>query len=123
MILRMHAPPIAITRLAPDAAVPTWAFQGEFRSVTRTTDELSLVTEESCVPADVDAARGWTLFELVGPFDFDQVGVLSAVIAPLAAAAISVVAIATFETDYLLIRAADEAKEVLEQAGHRITAP
>ncbi|MDE2834537.1 MAG: ACT domain-containing protein [Bacteroidota bacterium] len=121
MMLRMHAPRYAIARLAPEAAVPAWALQGGFHSVTKTPDELSVVTEESWVPADVEAARGWTLFELVGPFDFDQVGILGAVIGPLTAAAIPVMVIATFGTDFLLIRAAEEAKAILEEAGHRVT--
>lgn len=121
MKLRTQAPRYAVIRLAPEAQLPKWAIKGAFWSVTRTPDELSVVIDERRVPPEVDAARGWTLFELIGPFDFDQAGILSAVMAPLAAAAIPVLTIATHDTDYLLIRAAKKARSILQQAGHQVT--
>jgi hypothetical protein len=39
-----------IVRLAPDAAVPEWATTGDFASISRTTDELSVVCPTDNVP-------------------------------------------------------------------------
>lgn len=99
----------AIIRLAADAAVPPWA-HGAFASVTRTSDELSIVCEEGGVP-DVVADRGWRCLKLVGPIPLDQTGVAAAFTRVLAAAGIAVFIIATYDTDYILIR-----DSMLEQA-------
>ncbi|POA63008.1 ACT domain-containing protein, partial [Pseudomonas sp. DP16D-R1] len=74
----------AIARLSPEAAIPAWATQGEFFSVTRTQDELSLVTPEPRVPEGFDASRGWRMLKVHGPFAFSEVGVLAALANPLA---------------------------------------
>ena len=116
MTLRVHGAQYAVCRLAPDAPVPVWANCGGFSSVTRTSSELSVVVYQDSVPSDVEAVPGWTLFEVVGPLDFDEVGILSCLIQPLAAANIPILAIATFDTDYLLSQHARKARQVL-QAG------
>ena len=57
----------AISRLAADSPIPAWATQGPFFSVTRTGDELSVVTELSTVPLGVQSERGWRPRQLVAP--------------------------------------------------------
>ena len=121
MKLRVHKPFYGVCHMAPDADLPSWATCGNFWSVTRTRDELSIVTDESCIPAEVSASRGWTLIELIGPFDFDQAGILMDLIAPLAAADIPVLAIATYDTDYIMTQSAAETMYVLRKAGYAIT--
>lgn len=120
MKLRVHKPFYAVCHLSPDASLPSWATCGHFWSVTRTREELSIVTDESCIPAEIPASRGWTLIELIGPFDFDQAGILMDLIAPLAAADIPVLAIATYDTDYILTQSASESMYVLRKAGYEI---
>lgn len=110
----------AVARLDSAAAIPEWARSRAFCSITRTAEELSIVCEDSSVPPGVRAERGWTLLQLGGPFPFEQVGVLDSFLRPLAAAGVSVFAIATFDTDYVLVkrdRLAD-ALSALEAAGH-----
>jgi len=112
----------AIAKLKPDAAIPGWVTQDVFFSVTRTEDELSLVTAEAGVPAGFEASRGWRMFKLQGPFAFSEVGVLASLANPLARIGIGIFVISTFDTDYLLVQQ-DEipaAVEALEHAGHRI---
>ena len=121
MTLRVHTSSYAIVRLDSNAEVPKWAKESSFWSVTQTPDELSVIAEERCVPASVDSTTGWTLFELVGTFDFAQTGILHELITPLAGEAIPVLAIATHNTDYLLIQSASQAQRVLEDAGHKVT--
>ena len=112
----------AISRLAADSAVPEWATQGSFFSVTRTGDELSVVCELSFVPIGVQSQPGWRVFKVHGPFVLSEIGVLSALAAPLAEAKISLFAISTFDTDYLLVASAalSAAIAALEGAGHTI---
>lgn len=108
----------AIARLEPAAAVPAWANDARFSSITRTADELSIVCPESDVPAGVRAECGWAMLKLAGPFPFTATGVLSSFLAPLAAARISVFAVSTFDTDYVLVKRKDleRAVETLEAA-------
>lgn len=112
----------AISRLAADAPIPAWATQGRFFSVTRTGDELSIVTELSRVPASVNSQSGWRILRVHGPFVLSEIGVLAALAAPLAEAKISLFAVSTFNTDYLLVasKTLSAAIAALEQAGHTI---
>jgi uncharacterized protein len=111
----------AISRLGPDSPIPAWA-QGSFFSVTRTGDELSIVTELSRVPANVKSQSGWRVLKVRGPFVLSEIGVLAALTAPLADAKISLFAVSTFDTDYLLVasKTLSAAITALEGAGHTI---
>jgi hypothetical protein len=110
----------AVVGLAPGSEIPEWATQGPFFSVTRTSDELSVVVEESLVPTDVHSQGGWRVMKVHGPFVLTEVGVLASLAGPLAASKISSFVISTFDTDYLLVASADLAAAVstLERAGH-----
>src|SRR5260370_813102 len=112
----------AISRLAAEAPIPAWATQGAFFSVTRTRDELSVVCDLSRVPVGVQSQPGWRVFKVHGPFVLSEIGVLSALAAPLAAAEISLFAGSTFDTDYLLVASVRllPAVAALERAGHAI---
>ena len=66
----------AIVRLPPSAAIPEWATKGEFTSITRSAEELSIVCPEGNLPKDVDSGQRWVCFKLEGPFAFSQTGVL-----------------------------------------------
>ena len=112
----------AISRLAADAPIPPWATQGPFFSLTRSGDELSIVSELSRVPVGVQSQPGWRVFKVHGPFVLSEIGVLSALAAPLAEAKISLFAVSTFDTDYLLVavETLPAAIHALGQAGHTI---
>ena len=112
----------AISRLAADAPIPQWATQGPFFSVTRTGDELSVVTELSRVPVGVQSQPGWRVLKVHGPFILSEIGVLASLAAPLAEAKISLFAVSTFDTDYLLVTSEtlSAAIAALERAGHTI---
>ena len=74
------------------------------------------------MPPGVRAQRGWSCLAVAGPLDFAEVGVLSAICNPLATAGISLLAVSTFDTDYVLVREDKRADaiETLAQAGHRV---
>ena len=110
----------AIARLASDAEVPDWAGQGPVRMVTRTPDELSILVVAAHVPDDVRAERGWRGLVLAGPLPFSMTGVLASVLQPLADAGVPILAMSTFETDYVFVKGDDlsRALEALATAGH-----
>ncbi|MBI3543950.1 MAG: ACT domain-containing protein [Deltaproteobacteria bacterium] len=115
---------LAVVRLAPGTPVPGWvlAVGGAFSSVTRTADELSIVCAESAVPlGEARVEGGWRALKVAGPLDFGLTGVLASLASPLAAAGVSIFAVSTFDTDYVLVRGEklDAARTVLERAGHR----
>lgn len=118
---RLHRLPtrFAIARLPPDAAWPKWASSGEFSSLTRTLNELSVVCEAAAVPDGVEAERGWRALEVQGPLDFSEVGILASLALPLKDAGISIFSVSTYDTDYVLVRDGDleTAVAVLEGAG------
>ena len=114
---------LAIVRLPPGASVPAWALEpSAFASITRTGDELSVVCSEAQVPPGAMAEPGWRAFKLHGPFPFAQVGVLVAFASPLASQGISIFAVSTFDTDYVLVKAdrVDRAIDALAAAGHTL---
>ena len=112
----------AVCQFHPDKHIPYWALLGDFVSLTRTPEELSIVCQQENVPDDIEAERGWCCVQVQGAFDFSIAGVHASLAIPLAQADISVLAIATYATDYLLIKEDDVewALLVLEQAGHSI---
>ena len=124
-ILIVHDWPLAVCRFAPQDAVPPWALRRQFFAVTRTPQELSIVCDAAQVPPDVKQQSGFICLEVQGPIDFSVVGVLAGISAVMAQAAISIFAISTYDTDYILLNKAELAKaaQALEKAGYRITYP
>ena len=112
----------AIVRLAPDAAIPKWATRGEFTSITRTADELSIVCSAENLPRDVKSPHRWVCLKLEGPFPFSVTGVLLSFIEPLSNNGIPIFAISTYDTDYVLVQEefAGAALEAIAAAGHEL---
>lgn len=113
---------LTVCRLPARDPIPAWATQGSFFAVTRTADELSIVCDEQDVPPGVQCKRPWRAFKLEGPFPFELTGILLSVAAPLADAGVSIFALATYDTDYVLVREAqfEAAKAALTAHGHRM---
>lgn len=109
----------AVCRLTPDSPVPAWAV-GPFVNITFTVDETAIICPAERVPAGVRADRDWRVLKLVGPFPFTAVGVLASLATPLADAGISLLSIATYDTDYFLVKGdvLEQAVSVLVAAGH-----
>jgi hypothetical protein len=107
----------AICTVDPTAAIPEWASQGTFFSITKAPDELSIVCSSAYVPDHVKAERGWRAFKFEGPLDIELTGVVASVAAPLANAGVSIFPLATYGTDYILVK-----EEQLESATRALTA-
>lgn len=114
----------SICRLDPgaDAAALLPAPGVAFSCLARGPDEVSLVCEESLAPRGARVEPGWRCLRVRGPIPCTEIGVLASLAQPLAAAAIPIFAVSTFDTDYLLVRDADleRATAVLEAAGRAI---
>jgi hypothetical protein len=112
----------AVCQLSPAAPLPDWATSGELFSVTRSPDELSVVCAARQVPTGVRHTPGWAAFKLHGPFDFALTGILAGVLNPLHAADVGIFALSTYDTDYVLVQAAQlaQAVEVLRDAGYTV---
>jgi len=111
----------SVWRLDADAPPPE-VEAGGFLSITRTNDELSVVSPSSAVPAGVTAEAGWRCLRVEGPLPFELTGVLAALSAPLARAEIPIFVVSTFDTDYLLVRSHDleRACDALHEEGHSV---
>ncbi len=113
----------AICRLKAQDPLPNWATNGSLFSVTRTSDELSIICPQTIVPEMVLADTDWRALKVKGPLDFALVGVLAELAGLLAAAKVSIFAISTFDTDYILVKEEKlkRAVEALVIAGHQVT--
>lgn len=113
----------AVCRLDAQEPVPAWAQRGapaSLCSLTRTPDELSILCPQAWVPAGVRCETGWRAFKVAGPLDFALVGILAELSGTLARANVSLFALSTFDTDYILVKAASltAATAALRDAGH-----
>jgi uncharacterized protein len=121
-ILRVLPGAYAICRLDSDQEVPGWASAaaGEFTSITRSRDELSIICPADALPDRTTHEKDWHCLRIEGTSGLDEPGVLVSVAGPLADARISVFAVATYDTDYLLVNDIAGAITALRQAGHRV---
>jgi uncharacterized protein len=106
--LRLLGGELSIVRLPADAASPSWLrfASGPLVSVTHTVHELSIVCPSAVVPPGLDCEPGWRAFQVEGKLAFSATAILTSILNPLADAGISIFAISTFDTDYVLVRAA-----------------
>ncbi|WP_144499472.1 ACT domain-containing protein [Bacillus sp. FDAARGOS_235] len=112
----------SVIKLPKTEEIPSWASKGELFSITRTIEELSIVCASSNVPDNIlkDVEHDWKCIKVEGILDFGLTGILSSLANPLADNNISIFAISTFNTDYLLVKlhSIEKVKSVLENAGH-----
>jgi hypothetical protein len=110
----------SVVRLGPRARVP--AGLTGFHSITRTAKELSIVCLVDQAPRGGRPEHGFRCLEVAGPLAFEATGVLASLALPLARARIPILAISTFDTDYVFVREKrlTAAVRALERAGHGV---
>src|SRR5262249_15378315 len=120
--LRVVDGTFAICGLEATAPVPAWATSGDFFSISRTAEELSVVCRQDAVPEGVRSERGWRCLRVAGTIPFAVVGVLASLTASLAEAGVSAFAVSTFDTDYLLVQETNWPRAVaaLRRHGHEV---
>lgn len=95
----------------------------EYSFIGKTDEEKSLVCITNDVPSNVlQRDDGWKGFRIQGVLDFSLIGILSKISAILADNGISIFAVSTYNTDYVLIKKENyqKALEVLKDAGYKI---
>ncbi len=93
----------------------------EFFFLGKTDEELSLVCRTEDTPAEtVERDDGWKGFRIRGVLDFSLIGILAKISGILAENRISIFAVSTYNTDYVLIKAEtfDRAVKALAAAGY-----
>ncbi|MBS1270292.1 MAG: hypothetical protein MAG794_01247 [Gammaproteobacteria bacterium] len=103
LVIDVLTGPLSIVCLPADAGIPSWVESKSWYSMTRTSDELSIVCESRLVPPGVEQTGPWRALRVEGPLDFDMTGILYRIVRPLADAKISIFAVSTFDTDYVLV--------------------
>ena len=113
---------LSVCQLSPDSPYPNWAEGINVLSITRTAEELSIICESTNIPENIIAERGWRALKIQGPLDFSLIGVLNKLTTTLAKAEISIFAISTYNTDYVLLKEQnlEKGKNILCQAGYTI---
>lgn len=117
----VHPERLAICRLPPDAAIPEWA-RGGFVTISRTAAELSIVCAQRHVPASAQQERDKVAFGIAGVVPMTTIGVLASLCGALAKVQVPVFVVSTYDTDYLLVSAANfaAATTALAGLGHRV---
>ena len=112
----------AVHRFPPAKEIPAQVFDSSFYWIGKTDDELSIVCDASIELAGGEVSRGWACLRVLGPIDFSETGILAGLSAVLAAAGISIFALSTFDTDYILIPRAlrEKAVSALDTHGYQI---
>jgi hypothetical protein len=114
---------LTVCRLPADGPIPPWVDDaGDFVSITRTAEELSIVAASDAIPAGLPAEGPWRAFKVRGPLVMTLIGVVAAIADPLRDAGIAIFAISSFDTDYVLVHEPDfaAAVEALKAAGHEV---
>ena len=104
LVLSVLEETFSIHRLAPDASLPEAVSECDFYSLSKTTDELSLVCPEHLAVKSEKSNPDWKCLKVAGPLDFELTGILAGITEVLAKEKLSVFAISTFDTDYILIK-------------------
>jgi hypothetical protein len=94
----------SIHSFAPEETVPIRVFNADIYFISKTLDELSIVVPEDITLNSLDSEPGWQALEVLGPLDFTMTGILANISGVLAQQKISIFAISTFDTDYILVK-------------------
>lgn len=104
LTLRLIKENFAIHSLSESAAIPAEVLSAKMFFIAKTYDEVSIVLPQNIAIASDEVELGWQALEVVGPLDFTMTGILSNISTVLANQKISIFAISTFDTDYILVK-------------------
>lgn len=121
---------LAVLRFDPSSSIPAWTHaDGCLWASLQTADELTVVCPETpTTVAEIDklpeARRkgDWAALRVAGVLDFNLTGILAGLSGVLAAEKVSIFALSTFDTDYILVQRSDLARalDALQRAGHTV---
>ncbi len=107
LTLKLLKEKYGVCRLDKTELIPEWVKNSEFYSITKTSDEISIVCAEDIIPGNIKCEIDWRMLKIEGPLDFSLIGILASISTILAHNGISIFAISTYDTDYILVREKD----------------
>jgi len=113
-----------VYKFDPDYKVDINIIQSDdFYSITKTRDELSVVAQNYLFRDFVKQEAGWRILKINEMLDFSLIGILNKISTVLANADISIFAISTYNTDYIMIKneSIKKAVEVLKSNNYVVT--
>ena len=121
LVLSVLSETFTIHKLSPDVSIPEEILKSIYYSVSKTENELSLVCSEVIEVQSLQSSKGWKCIKVAGPLDFNLTGILAGISDILTKENISIFAISTFDTDYILVRTQDlsSATTKLRLAGYK----
>ena len=120
MTLELLEQAFSVCKLSEDSPVD---LSMPFCFYARTDAEISLVCETEAAPANCLAREdGWRALRVAGQLDFSLLGILAGLTGALATAGVSVFAVSTYDTDYLMVKqtALERAERALSAVGYTI---
>ncbi len=110
----------SIYRLSINSMIPPHIYDSEFYSIVKTSDEISIVCDSSIPLTAEKSSHEWMCMKFIGPLDFSLKGILSGISKVLANSKISIFALSTYNTDYILVEMSNitKAKQALITAGY-----
>lgn len=109
-----------IHRFGAEDRIPARIFGSDFFSISKSADELSIVCNTSIHLNSDKSESGWACIKLSGPLAFGLTGILADIATVLAKVDISLFAVSTFETDYILVKSENliAARAALQSSGY-----
>ena len=122
LVLKLLPDSYAVCRLKDSGDIPKRVRSLPFYAIVGTENSITLVCDQKYISDTEECEKNWRCFEIEGPFDFSEIGIISKVSGPLAHAKIAVFVISAFETDYLLVKDIHlkDALATLKASGHQI---
>jgi hypothetical protein len=122
LTIRLLEEKYGVCRLDNSEAIPNWAFGSEFYSITKTSDELSVLCLQRDIPEGVKYEGEWRVLKVLGPLDFSLIGILASISGLLAQSGISIFAVSTYDTDYILVKGCNVEKAIkaLYNEGYKV---
>jgi|TARA_B110000091_G_C13682990_1_gene418705 hypothetical protein len=104
LTLKLLSDNFSIHSLAVDSDIPQEVFSAPIYFIAKTYDEISIVLPSQYLLTSDHVEPDWQAFKAVGPLAFSLTGILSKLSSVLASEKISIFAISTFDTDYVLVK-------------------
>jgi hypothetical protein len=110
----------SIHRLPPGSDFPAIPRETAFSSITRTDEEITVVCPGAIDLKAEHTEPGWSVLKVIGPLEFSLTGILAGISRVLSDVEISLFALSTWDTDYILVKSDDKegAIKALTGAGH-----
>lgn len=104
LTLQLLSETLSIHRFSNDFIIPEKVLLAPLYFIAKTSDETSIVLPQSFEILSDNVEADWRALKVQGPLDFSLTGILAKIAHILAEQNISIFAISTFDTDYILLK-------------------